>query len=125
MGETVYDPMSYVWRVLLVLGLAFAAALWVRTRWRGAGRGTQLRRRLHVVDSLGLGPQRHVHVIEVDGRKHLIGVTPQHITYLTALDEGRGAPSGPADDGGGTEPLDFQALLQGAEGTDPGEGSAT
>lgn len=125
MGEAAYDPMSYAWRVLLVLALVFAGAVWVRTRWRGPGRGAQPRTRLHVVDSLALGPQRHVHVLEADGRRYLIGVTPQQITLLTALD--RRLESGPdfptkGDEG---DALDFRTFLEKAAADPPGEDSAT
>ncbi len=83
---------QYGWRVALVLGLLFAAAVAVR-RWGGAlGRVSSARRNMHIVESLPVGPQRLLLVVEVEGRRLLIGATPQTFTLLTELEskENRG-----------------------------------
>lgn len=117
--------MVYAWRVLLVLSLVFVAALWLRHRWRGTGGTGEARRRLRVVDSLALGPQRHVHVIEADGRRYLIGVTPQHISLLTPLLGSRDEAADPSGERVDDGAPDFQAVLDGAERAGSGEDAGT
>jgi flagellar biogenesis protein FliO len=52
-----------------------------RQRWARRRLG-----RLRLADSLGLGDRRSVGILEVEGRRLLIGSTPQAVTLLAELD---------------------------------------
>lgn len=84
--------IAYAWRVALVFALLFTAVFALR-RWGGQGTMKSPRGRLHIVESVAVGPQRHLHIVEVEGRRFLLGVTPQSVTFLTELDSE--AASGP------------------------------
>lgn len=78
---------QYAWRVALVFALLFGAAYAVR-RWGGAPTaGRSARGRLRVVEAVSVGPQRLLLLVEVEGRRWLIGSTPQSFTVLAQLDE--------------------------------------
>jgi flagellar biosynthetic protein FliO len=78
--------------LLLVLGLA-GGSLWAlrkygRGRLPGSGGG-----KLRVEETLALGDRRFVSILEAEGERFLIGLTPQGITLLSRLDPGdRGEP---------------------------------
>ncbi|MFQ5587609.1 MAG: flagellar biosynthetic protein FliO [Nitrospiria bacterium] len=73
--------------LLLVLGLILAVAFGARrflrsrfSRWQGDPL-------IQVISTAYLGPKKEVSIIEV-GRQYLVvGVTPNHISLLTHLDE--------------------------------------
>src|SRR5690606_2769724 len=90
------ELVSVAWRILVVFLLLFAAVYGLR-RWMGGlvGAGPS-RGRMRIVDSLPVGPQRHLFVVEVEGRQFLIGATPQALTFLTEI--GRGSPTGSGED---------------------------
>ena len=50
---------------------------------------------LRVIETVRLGPQRQVHLLEVDGRRYLVGNTANNITLLAEV-PGEGA-SGPKE----------------------------
>lgn len=79
--------IAYAWRVALVFALLFAVVFALR-RWGGAGATKSPQGRLRIVESLAVGPQRHLHIVEVAGRRYLVGATPQSITFLTELESG-------------------------------------
>ncbi|WLT33298.1 flagellar biosynthetic protein FliO [Geothrix sp. PMB-07] len=78
--------------LVLVLGLA-GASLWAlkkygRGRMPGGG-GTKLK----VEETLALGDRRFVSILDVEGERFLIALTPQGIGLLSRLDPGeRGEP---------------------------------
>jgi len=82
------ELVSIAWRILVVFALLFAGVYGLR-RWMAgfvgpaAGRGS-----MRIVDSLAVGPQRHLLVVEVRGRQFLIGATPQALTFLTEIEPG-------------------------------------
>lgn len=76
-------PWGRIALVLLLTAAATAALAWgARGRARG-GRGSE--RLLALVDTLPLGPQRTLHVIEAGGRRMLIAATPAGVTALGDL----------------------------------------
>ncbi|MFO7265455.1 MAG: flagellar biosynthetic protein FliO [Limnochordales bacterium] len=78
--------LQYAWRVALVFALLLAAAYAVR-RWAGsAGPGRLARGRVRIVEAVPVGPQRLLLLVEVEGRRLLIGATPQSFTLLAQLD---------------------------------------
>ncbi len=78
--------------LVLVLGLA-GASLWGlkkygRGRLPGSGGG-----KLRVEETLALGDRRFVSILEVEGERFLLALTPQSISLLSRLDPGdRGEP---------------------------------
>jgi flagellar biogenesis protein FliO len=78
--------------LVLVLGLA-GASLWAlkkygRGRVPGAGGG-----KLRVEETLALGDRRFVSILDAEGERFLIALTPQGISLLSRLDPGaRGEP---------------------------------
>jgi flagellar biosynthetic protein FliO len=78
--------------LVLVLGLA-GVSLWAlkkygRGRIPGGGGG-----KLKVQETLSLGDRRFVSILEVEGQRFLIALTPQGISLLSRLDpEDRGEP---------------------------------
>lgn len=77
---------AYGWRVALVFALLFLAVYGLR-RWGGTFIGTKSPRGyMHIVESLPVGPQRYLHIVEVDGRRYLIGVTPQSFSFIAELE---------------------------------------
>ena len=78
--------------LVLVLGLA-GASLWALKKYgRGripGGGGHKLR----VEETLALGDRRFVSILDVEGERFLIALTPQAISLLSRLDPGdRGGP---------------------------------
>ena len=78
--------------LVLVLGLA-GASLWAlkkygRGRIPGGGGG-----KLRVEETLALGDRRFVSILDVEGERFLVALTPQGISLISRLDPGdRGEP---------------------------------
>jgi flagellar biogenesis protein FliO len=76
----------------MVLGLA-GASLWAlkkygKGRLPGTGGG-----KLRVEETLALGDRRYVSILDAEGERFLIGLTPQGISLISRLDAGdRGEP---------------------------------
>lgn len=94
-GRTAEAPPSALrafGSLVLVLGLA-GASLWGlkkygRRRLPGGGGG-----RLKVEETLALGDRRYISILEAEGERFLIALTPQGINFLSRLDPGdRGEP---------------------------------
>lgn len=69
--------------VLIVLGLVFALAWFAR---RGAFGGIASRGRAVVVESaISLGERRSLVIVAVEGRRLLLGMTPQQVSLVTEL----------------------------------------
>ncbi|HEY8495577.1 MAG TPA: flagellar biosynthetic protein FliO [Limnochordales bacterium] len=95
MESSSLELASVAWRILVVFLLLFAGLYGLRRWMSGLTAGSPQRGRLRVVDSLVVGPQRHLLVVEVEGRQFLIGSTPQTVTFLTELS---GAHAGARED---------------------------
>ena len=59
------------------------------TRWQ-AQRARRRAGRLRLVDSLALGERRFAGILEIEGRRFLIGTTPQAVTLLGELGSNSG-----------------------------------
>ncbi len=83
--------------LVLVLGLA-GASLWALKKYgRGripGGGGHKLR----VEETLALGDRRFVSILDVEGERFLIALTPQAISLLSRLDPGDRGEPGTFDD---------------------------
>ncbi|HEX6970805.1 MAG TPA: flagellar biosynthetic protein FliO [Limnochordia bacterium] len=74
-------------RTFVVLILLLPAIYWV-TRWYARrALGSREAAWMRVIETIALGPQRHVCLIEVAGKVLVLGVTPQAITLLTEVDD--------------------------------------
>jgi len=99
-GQSVEAPPSGLrafGSLILVLGLA-GVSLWAlkkygRGRLPGGGGG-----KLRVEESLALGDRRFVSILDIEGERFLIALTPQQITLLTKLDPGDRGEPGTFDD---------------------------
>ena len=68
---------------VVVLGIgAFYASRRLGPRWNPT-RGRHLR----IVESIGLGPHRQIHLLEVDGRRLVVGSTAQTIGLIAEVSE--------------------------------------
>ncbi|OUM97418.1 MAG: flagellar biosynthetic protein FliO [Firmicutes bacterium ZCTH02-B6] len=95
MESSSLELASVAWRILVVFVLLYAGLYGLRRWMGGLTAGAAQRGRLRVVESLPVGPQRHLLVVEIEGRQFLIGSTPQTVTFLTEL---RGARPGTGED---------------------------
>jgi len=87
MESSSLELVSVGWKILVVFALLFAAVYGLR-RWLGGFVGSAASHgRLRIVDSLVVGPQRQLLVVEVEGRQFLIGATPQALTFLTEISQ--------------------------------------
>jgi len=78
--------IAYSWRVALVFAILLGAMYALR-RWGGTMTGIKTPRGdMRVVETLPLAPQRSLFIVEVDGRRFLIGATPHSFTFLTELE---------------------------------------
>lgn len=115
--------------LLLVLGLA-GLSLWAlkkygRGRIPGGGGG-----RLRVEETLALGDRRYVSILEAEGERFLIGLTPQGISLISKLDASdRGEPdtfeaalSRQVDLGRPVPVKEMEALLKQGGSGNPGGG---
>ncbi|MBO8141041.1 MAG: flagellar biosynthetic protein FliO [Firmicutes bacterium] len=75
------------WRILGVFAL-LAIVLYAIRRWMGHALPGVRRGAVRVVDAVPIGLQRHLYLVEVAGRRLLIGATPQALTLLAELEEG-------------------------------------
>ena len=71
------------WKLGLVLALIYAV-LWVAKRLTRVQVGRDPGQ-LRVVETVGLGPNRSLHLVQVGGRLLLVGATAQEITALADL----------------------------------------
>ncbi|MEZ5649176.1 MAG: flagellar biosynthetic protein FliO [Burkholderiaceae bacterium] len=103
---------------LLVLGSLFVAALviWARNRLDILPRKKSASMR--VVESLPLGPRERAVLIEIQGRRLLLGVTAQSVCRLQELDQAERAspedPSAAAPEGSQTSFADALARAGGS-----------
>lgn len=78
--------LAYGWRVALVFVILFGG-LYALRRWAGAlSVSRSPHGHMRIVETLSVGPQRQLHIVQVEGRRFLIGATPQSFTFLTELD---------------------------------------
>lgn len=81
------DSLTVPWgRIALVLVLTLLATLGAVAAARGAGRSPRGRQRLlGLLDTLPLGPNRAIYVVEAAGRQLLLAVTNDQVTSLGEL----------------------------------------
>ena len=98
-------PFLPVLASLLVVVLVIVALAWFSKKMNLGFPGN---RAIKVVTALSLGAKERIVVIEVNGKQHLIGVTPQQVNHILTLDE-------PLDMANQTQSggLSFQKILQG------------
>jgi len=77
--------LNALFQLAFVVGVIYAAA-WVVRRTRYGAALAPGGSRLRVVDTLRLGADRSLHVVEVEGRLLLIGSAPHTMSLITELD---------------------------------------
>jgi len=94
-----------------VIGAILILAYIVRKMNLGIAAGKAIK----VITALSLGTKERVVVIEVNGKQHLLGVTPSQVNHLFELDEPINTSAKPTDSDSHDEnsPLTFQKILQG------------
>ncbi|BCS33533.1 flagellar protein [Luteitalea sp. TBR-22] len=72
--------------LMVVIGL-MAGCLWLirRSGWQGGRKGA---RAVQVETAVGLGDRRQLVIVQVEGRRLLLGVTPMHVSLVTELAAG-------------------------------------
>lgn len=79
--------MDLLLKLAIVVGLIYAAAF-VLKRLGFTGNGPRIgSRRIRVIESHSLGPQRAISIVEVGDRQFLVGTTAQQIQVLAELDD--------------------------------------
>lgn len=76
-----------VWPALAAFAAVIALipiALWILKRLQGGVAGGP--RPIRVVGGLSLGPRERLAIVETQGRRWMVGVTPQSITLIAELD---------------------------------------
>ena len=72
--------------VLLVIWGAVIAMRWYGRRMQGVG-GAGAGRQLQILETRALGPNRSLQLVRLGGRAVLVGVTPERINSLMAIDD--------------------------------------
>jgi flagellar biogenesis protein FliO len=92
MGNVLWQMFS---SVLVILGLGAAAILIIKKvlprlglSAGGVGMGILRSGKMRILETVRLGQQRHVHLLEVQGRKFLLGDTRERITLLAEIAAG-------------------------------------
>ena len=101
--------LSFGFVIALLLGL-----LWTLRKLQGAqaGSGGLLRRkagRLHLIESLSIGPRQKLALVSVDGREVLLGITASSINALQALHPGAQTPEGERELDAASKPVAMTA----------------
>ena len=83
-GDTMLEALTSLLLVLgLIVVLAFLAKKFLPRQLGGGGGGGNLK----LVQTLPLGPNRFVSLIEADGKRFLLGVTEQQINLIKSMDD--------------------------------------
>ena len=111
------DPLLELMRGLLPSLLLIGALLWVR---RAAAQGrVRAGSRMRVAERMGVQRGASVAVVEIDGRRFLVGATEHGINLLTELAE-QPAADVPAADGSDVPGVPaFAELLRSVAGRNP------
>jgi flagellar biosynthetic protein FliO len=75
--------MDVFFKLIVVVGLIFLASVVLR-RMKG-GKGFRNTRQMALKESINLTPKRALHLVEIDGRKFMLGSTDQSINLIAEL----------------------------------------
>ena len=78
------DVLGQFFYIIFILGIVILLFL-ISMRWFAAMRGGRRGRNIRVIESCGVSPQSSVQILQAGGRLFLIGVTKEHISYLTEI----------------------------------------
>lgn len=79
---TFADWLQYLLSFAFVIGLLLAL-LWTLRKLQNTGTLRKSSQRLHVLESLSMGPRQKIVLIRVDDREVLVGITAQQMTALS------------------------------------------
>jgi len=74
----------------LMLALVFVGVVvlaYFCTKWLGTAKQTRRGANLSVLESMGMGQQSAIQIIRVGSKFFLVGITKEHVTLLSELDE--------------------------------------
>lgn len=92
------DNGQWGYKLLAGVGVAAAAGLWLKKK-RGAKNGSTVATKIDVVGRTSLGMRSELLVVDVDGTRLLVGMTPSAIQTLAILDSpGLGSVEALAED---------------------------
>jgi len=98
--------------LFLVVGLVYACVYLARkTIWKGLSTGQDVR--IRVLGRHALGPKRSLLVVEVGGRRMLLGVTSDRISLLSHMEDRESADDDTRMQEPDPEPGVFQGILSG------------
>lgn len=89
---TLADWLQYLLSFAFVIGLLLAL-LWTLRKLQNGALLRKATNRMHVVETLSVGPRQKIALIQVDGREVLIGITAQHLTALSPWSPTQGLAS--------------------------------
>jgi len=104
-GYSLMSALDLALKLVLVLILAYVCMLGLKKfsqrRIAASGKGASLR----VMDTIGLAPNRQLHIVALGDRAFLIGSTPDSISLISDVSQVEGM-SGPAKGTPSAEPVD-------------------
>ena len=77
--------LDVFFKLILVVGLIFIASIILR-RMKGE-KGIKSTRQMALKESITLAPRRNLHLVEVNGRKFMIGSTDQAVNLIAEVSE--------------------------------------
>ena len=77
--------LDVFFKLILVVGLIFIASIILR-RMKGE-KGFRSARQMVLTESVNLAPRRSLHLVEVNGRKFMIGSTDQTVNLIAEVTE--------------------------------------
>lgn len=83
---TFADWLQYLLSFTFVIGLLLALLFTLRKLQNGAMRRKSANR-MHMLETLSVGPRQKIALIQVDGREVLVGITAQQMTALSPWPE--------------------------------------
>jgi flagellar protein FliO/FliZ len=112
------DILRIIGSLILVFGL-MGALLWGLKRMQMKIGAPMPGRRLHMLETVSVGPRQKIALLRIDAREVLVGLSPGQMTALgqwsvvAGQDDGDGSTGTPADQAPAeTYPMTAQALLE-------------
>lgn len=116
----VVTALSFISKLLLVLGLAYATILGLKKVTGIKNAAAASHSRIRVVENSSLGANRSLHLVEVGSRKLLVASTPTQISLIAEL----AAEDVPDSADSGEQAKGFKEQLAGFLGAKPDSGEA-
>jgi flagellar protein FliO/FliZ len=79
---TFVDWLQYLLSFAFVIGLLLAL-LWTLRKLQNGAMLRKSTHRMHMLETLSVGPRQKIALIQIDGQEVLVGITAQQMTTLT------------------------------------------